>query len=93
MIDNKYTPHIQLLIFKLKIVNVMCSFQSCDINVPLDNSVFIGDLETYKKYVNIDNKFYNQIIDKENMSEYHNDVITTELEYLIRPLRLFWKSI
>ena len=94
MIENKYTPlisvsggNIQSLMFKLKInkVNVMCSVQSCDINVPLDNNVYIDNVKTYKKYLNIDNKFYNSIMDKDNISEFDEDSIQTELEYNIGP--------
>ena len=101
MIENKYTPlisvsggNIQSLMFKLKInkVNVMCSVQSCDINVPLDNNVYIDNVETYKKYLNIDNKFYNSIMDKDNISEFDEDSIQTELEYNIGPTSGYFRE-
>jgi 5-methylcytosine-specific restriction endonuclease McrA len=102
MIENKYTPcintsggNIQSLIFKLKInkVSVVCSIQSCDINIPLDNDVYINNVETYKKYLNVDNKFYNQIMNKDNISEFHEDVIVTELEYVIGPLSGYFGNV
>lgn len=95
-IDNNYIPEVnyqagKLLGISFKVGDKKCSIQKADITAPEDNDIEV-DMKDLDKYADIDNKFYSQIIKKEYLSEFPENVLKMEEQYYMNASSGYFKG-
>lgn len=91
MINQKYTPNIvfsggRVLSLSFFVSGIHASIENVDSTAPEDTMIQIDSVEYYKKYHEIDDKFYNKIMKESLMSDYNDNVLDIEEKYQIVPL-------
>lgn len=95
-IDNNYIPEVnyqagKLLGLSFKVGDKKCSIQKSDITAPEDNDIKVN-MKDLDKYADIDNKFYSQIIKKEYLSEFPENVLKMEEQYYMKASSGYFKG-
>jgi hypothetical protein len=91
MIWNNHVPGInasnnKILSLTFSVGKILATVESSDITAPDDSEIQLPDLDSYRKYHEHDDYFYQQIINESVKSEYSQQVLEIEDEYKIGPL-------
>jgi hypothetical protein len=91
MISQNHIPGInyssgKILSLTFSIGKILATLESSDITSPDDSEIQLPDIESYKKYHEFDDCFYQQIINESVKSKYSPQVLEIEDEYKIGPL-------
>ena len=86
MMDQKYIPQIKfagnhIIMLKFSVGGKYATIENADITSPDDSFIEIPDAETYNKYHEIDDTFYEKLVNKRYLSDYPDCVLEIEEKY------------